>query len=334
MQHVALAFGGFASAMFGFAPNLTQRIDVKLIAESSAPRPGDTQFVGLQMTPQPDWHSYWSNPGKAGLAPAVTWTAPPGVHFGPLQHPAPTLLKVQGLTSFVHAGPHVLISRMTLDRDLQPGIVLPITAKVRWAACSDKLCVPERATLTLQMTVGGGAPSADAPTIRRAVAAEPRVVGNGAFEVKDGKLILQLPARAKLDARRVRLFPDDNGFFDAAQARVISAFPLRIESPATVRVPARISGVVSDGSTAFRVSFQRRELPAPLTEAVSFSPAPLDLTRARPTHREAPGRLVHSSSKQHRTPSAWPPWPKAALAALALSAATIWIARWRRKGRT
>lgn len=333
MHHVALALAGLTSGLTGFNPAFQQRIDVRLIAESTAPRPGHTIFVGLQMSPQPGWHGYWSNPGDAGLAPAVKWIAPAGVRFGPLQHPAPTMLKVQGITSFVHAGPYVLVSRMSLDRNLQPGTKLPITAEVSWAACSDKLCVPGRAALTLQMTVGDGAPSADAVTVRHALAAEPKAVGSGAFEVKDGKLLLQLPPRAELDARHARFFPDENGFFDPAEARVISALPLRIAAPSKSPVPARFGGVVSDGSAAFRVSFQRGELPAPRTETVRPSPVAPDLPRGRPTHHEAPALLVHSPRKQRPGSSGWARRAEAASAALGLSAAAILIIRRRRRRR-
>lgn len=334
MKAAALALAAFASALPGFAPNLPQHVDLRLIAESTAPKAGHSQFVGLEMTPRPGWHDYWSNPGEAGLAPAVKWTAPAGVRFGPLQHPAPTLLKVQGITSFVHTGPHVLISRMTLDRDLQPGTTLPITAKVSWAACSDKLCVPERATLALQMTIGEGAESADASTIRRAVAAEPKAVGGGAFEVKDGNLVLQLPPSAKLDARRVHFFPDENGFFDAAQARVISASPLRIEAPAKDRVLGRISGVVSDGSESFRLIFEQGELSAPHTGAVRRSPVAADLASAGPGHQETPAPLLHSYPKQHPTHASRVRGAVVVLAALGLSAAAILFTRRKRKERT
>ena len=332
MQHVALVLAGLTSGLTGINPGFQPHIDVRLIAESTAPRPGHTTFVGLQMSPQPGWHGYWSNPGDAGLAPAVKWIAPAGVRFGPLQHPAPTMLKVQGITSFVHAGPYVLISRMSLDRSLQPGSKLPVTAEISWAECSDKLCVPERATLALQLTVGDGAPSADAVTVRHAVAAEPKAIGLGAFEVKDGKLLLQLPPGAELDARHARFFPDENGFFDPAEARVISALPLRIAAPSKSPVPARFSGVVSDGSAAFRVSFQRGELSAPQTEAVRPSPVAPDLARARPTHEEAPALLVHSPAKQRPAASDWARSAEAASAALGLSAAAILVIR-RRRGR-
>jgi DsbC/DsbD-like thiol-disulfide interchange protein len=210
------------------------------------------------MSPQPGWHGYWSNPGESGLAPVVKWTAPPGIRFGPLQHPAPSLLRVMGLASYVHAGPHVLLVRMTVDPNLPVGTVLPVIADVSWAACSDKLCVPQKARLSLQMKVGGGSPSADAALLRRALAAEPKKSLPGTFGVRDGRLTLDLPASARVRPESARFFPDENGYWNPLQARVVSRSPLRIASPAKGKPPKRISGVVSDGSSAYRLSFVRK----------------------------------------------------------------------------
>ncbi|HVI05634.1 MAG TPA: protein-disulfide reductase DsbD domain-containing protein, partial [Sphingomicrobium sp.] len=94
----ALALAGFASALA--IPSSSARptyIKVQLLAQSAAPQPGHDMLIGLSMIPKPGWHGYWSNPGESGLAPVVRWSAPSGVHFGPLRHPAPTVMQVMGL---------------------------------------------------------------------------------------------------------------------------------------------------------------------------------------------------------------------------------------------
>lgn len=235
-------------------------MDVALVAETLAPRPGSSVLVGLKMRPQPGWHGYWSNAGDSGLPPTVHWTAPPGAKFGPLQHPAPTLLRVMGLTSFVHAGKHVLIARMTVDRTMASGTPLPVTVDVSFAVCSDSLCVPQRANLSLKLVAGDGKPTADAALLREAFAKQPKPLPAGLFDVADGRLTLQLPAAARLEASRTRFFPDENGFFDASRARVWSTSPLRIVSPVTGNRSKAITGVVSDGSVAFRIRFRRGSL--------------------------------------------------------------------------
>lgn len=234
-------------------------IEVDLIAETAQPKPGERFWVGLRMVPKPGWHSYWTNPGEAGLPTLVEWTAPGGVQFGPLQHPAPTLIQVAGIASFVHEGPHVLLSQVSLDRDVKPGTPIPIVAQVSWGACSDKACVPERATLSLQLTAGNGAASPTAGLLQRALARVPRRAGPGVFHVSGDKLLAEVPAGIRLDAGRVRFFPDTNDALDAAEARVVSAPPLRIAAPALGSVPETLTGVVSDGSSAYRLRLDRRD---------------------------------------------------------------------------
>jgi DsbC/DsbD-like thiol-disulfide interchange protein len=248
----------FAFALISAAPPASPKyIEVKLVAESAAPAPGGTILVGLQMTPRPGWHGYWSNPGENGLAPVVQWATPEGVRFGPLEHPAPTLLQASGVTSFVHTGPHTLISRMKVASTVAPGTPLPITADVTFAACSDNLCVPEHATLKLQLVAGDGRSSADGLLLRRAANQIPRRIDDGTFDIAGGKLLLQLPASAGLRTAQARFFPDVNGYFNAARAGTFEGEPGRISAPLAGPAPSRIVGVISDGSTAYRLTFRR-----------------------------------------------------------------------------
>lgn len=259
MLRYCLAFAASAAALASTAPAaFRQLIDVQLVAESATPKAGGTMLVGFRMIPHPGWHGYWSNPGESGLAPGVRWTVPAGVHFGPLQHPAPTMMRSMGMTSYVHTGPHTLLARMRVDSKLRAGTVLPITADLTWAACSDKLCVPQKARLSMRLTVGDGSPGPGAALLHRAAARLPKVVPNGSFELRGRQLILTAPSSARLDPAHARFFPDRNGYWNAASARVAARKPLRIESRGAANPPRRITGVLSDGKSSYRVTFERR----------------------------------------------------------------------------
>lgn len=259
MCRLTIAFAALASAAAGSAAATRPHfIDVQLIAESIVPKAGQTVLLGLEMTPQRGWHGYWSNPGQSGLAPVVKWTAPKGVHFGPLQHPAPELLSAMGLTSYVHSGPHILVVRMTLPRGLPPGTALPIAADVNWAACSDRLCVPEKARLSLRMNVGRGSDSPQAVLLRAALAKEPMRAVGGSFSIRGGQITLSLPSSLTLQPARARFFPDQNGYWNPIKAKAVSARPLALASPAGGKAPNVITGVVSDGSSAYRVRLAKK----------------------------------------------------------------------------
>ena len=203
----------FVALLSGFgSPAVAQaasgHIRVSLLTSTERPRPGQTFLVGLRLTPDPGWHSYWSNPGESGLAPTVDWQAPAALKFGPLQHPAPTLLKVIGITSYVHAGDHVLVSRVRVASSVASGTPLPIEARINWLACSESLCVPGRAVLHLELTAGDGAPGSSATILQAAERRLPGSARDGTFTVARGEIALRLPAGLQIDTKKASFFPD------------------------------------------------------------------------------------------------------------------------------
>jgi DsbC/DsbD-like thiol-disulfide interchange protein len=261
------------------------------------------------MTPRPGWHCYWSNPGDSGIAPTVRWSAPKGVTFGPLLHPAPTLLTADGMSSFVHEGRHVLLSRLTIARSIAPGTAIPITAALSWAACTATQCVPLHATLSLQLTAGDGARGAEWRELNAAAAKLPRQAPGGSFVVEGRSLQLLVPAALKLDPSTAHFFADEAGVFHTASARLQRiGGAVRIAAPAPESVPPTISGVLSDGRNAYRLSFDRRgeaAVPAAETQA-SRKAAPL---RSEPveyaTRPDAPVSKATAPERESRNSSLW-----------------------------
>lgn len=234
-------------------------VSVALLSSTASPRPGQTILVGFHMIPKAGWHTYWSNPGESGLPASVQWRAPRGLQFGALLHPAPTILAVSGMTSYVHAGEHVLLSRVRVGTALKQGTSLPIRARLSWATCSDSLCVPQKADFELRLVVGDGAPSSAAGLLKIAEGRVPRMLGQGRFAVQRNHLRLMPPTIVRIDTRRARFFPDENEILSASPVR-IRLVQGRIELLArrTGRaVPRRISGVLSDGRNGYRLSFSR-----------------------------------------------------------------------------
>lgn len=238
---------------------------VSLHAQSETPAAGRSTRLALKFVPERGWHGYWSNPGDSGLPPKVSWKAPAGTRFGPLRHPAPSYLEVAGLASFVHSGTHVLLADMRVPAGLEPGTLLPIEAQLEWLACTDSLCVPERATLKLDLAVGDGAASAsNSGLFRAASAALPRKLGDqGTFRVEGGRLVLRIPS-SSLAAARTRFYPDLSGTLEVVGQRAArSSDGIEISIPAPERTPRLVSGVVSDGRRSFALNLAPAPAPAP-----------------------------------------------------------------------
>ena len=234
--------------------------EVSLLSETDQPRPGSTFVVGFRIVPAPGWHSYWSNPGDSGIAPTIQWKAMPGVRFGPLLHPAPTLLKVAGITSYVHSGEHILLARVRADPTLKRGTLLPIAARLTWATCAESLCVPERTTLGLNLRVGDGIPNASAKGLRLAVLRLPHRLAEGFFYIRGGVFHLDVPRAGQIDPARAIFFPSANGIIKSAKLHVRGIHgDMELSGRMIDNAPSHINGILTDGKNSYELAYRRHK---------------------------------------------------------------------------
>ena len=323
MRMIAAAVALVGAAPLCAAADPGRFMPAELIAETPSPSPGSTILVGFRMTPKPGWHGYWSNPGDSGIAPSVTWSAPKTIRFGPLLHPAPTLLTASGISSFVHEGPHILLSRMTIPRAIAPGTPIPIEATLSWAACTATQCVPLHATLKLELVAGDGTAGPDSTAVELAARKLPKIGEAGSYTAAGTKRLLVLPASIELSRRDARFYPDDNDAFAAASGHaVMEGTSLVIRGVARKAPSGPITGVVSDGRRSWRLGFNRREdvsAPSPthLARPKASSSASSSLSRSVANADEA--NVTRASRGEGR--SAWP--PLAAIGILATGAIAL-----------
>lgn len=125
---------------------------VQLLAEHAAAQPGSTLTVGLRMKHQPKWHTYWINPGDAGLTTTIEWSLPPGAEAGDIQWPTPIKFGQEtGIVGYGYERQTLLMTDITVPADFA-GDTLEITARVDYLACAD-VCIPGSATLSLSVPV-------------------------------------------------------------------------------------------------------------------------------------------------------------------------------------
>jgi thiol:disulfide interchange protein/DsbC/DsbD-like thiol-disulfide interchange protein len=176
-------------------PGQSRHMAVSLAAEHSMVQPGEPFTIAFVMRPQPGWHGYWRNPGDAGAEPRVTWRLPEGWRAGPLAFPVPQRLTALGLMNYVYESDHALLVAITPPPEAEPGSVFPIDARIDYLVCTTEICVPEAATVTVQVTTGRtGPPNPAFDAYRRAL---PRPIGEAArFAVQGGRLRLAIPLSA------------------------------------------------------------------------------------------------------------------------------------------
>jgi hypothetical protein len=100
----------------------------------------------------PGWHVYWRNPGEAGVASEVSFSAP-GVSFGPLAWPAPTVLRSPdgSIVTYGYSDEVVLFAK--------GNVVSASGQRLRLSAVADVLvcaleCIPAVLPLERELAVG------------------------------------------------------------------------------------------------------------------------------------------------------------------------------------
>jgi thiol:disulfide interchange protein DsbD len=126
---------------------------VQLLLSAGTARPGDTIWAGVDMKMDPDWHTYWKNPGEAGMATKIEWQLPPGITAGDIQWPLPEKLPPAEVTTYGYNNEVVLLVPLKVAADLKPGMVLDLKANVSWLECKEE-CIPGKAAVEAQLQTG------------------------------------------------------------------------------------------------------------------------------------------------------------------------------------
>lgn len=138
----------------------SSHVRAKLLADVKSVQPGTSFRAGILLEMDPGWHTYWVNPGEAGLATRARWKLPQGLEEGPLLWPAPEKFEDGGTVSYGYAGRVLLAAEIRASSDL--GVFDPAVLRVRvdWMECAD-VCVPGGADLKLELPVKIVPPDAD-----------------------------------------------------------------------------------------------------------------------------------------------------------------------------
>ena len=179
---------------------------VAMVPETRTVPPGGTVAVAFVMTPERGWHGYWRNPGDAGAEPRVQWRLPPGWSAGPLQYPVPHRLIALGLMNYVYEGEHALLATLRVAPDQEPGVAVPIDARLDYLVCTLEVCVPETATVSMELAIGAAGERDNAFDGYRQALPRP-LGGEGRFEVENGRLRVAIPLPPDAGLQEPYFFP-------------------------------------------------------------------------------------------------------------------------------
>ena len=263
------AFGGRDALAQTLLPSLggssltAHHTQAKLILSADPARPGDTIWAGVDLKMDPAWHTYWKNPGAAGLATKIEWQLPPGVTAGEIQWPLPEKFPPVEVTTYGYEKEVVLLVPLTLASNLSAG-PLDLKANVSWLECKD-VCVPASQSVEAKLNIGSETrSSADTSMIESWKSKVPQTHANdlktlsawwekpASDDIRPLIIGMPLPADVYWNIRydSVDFFPDASDQFEVqATTETISAYSPFLRLRKLVKKysgdwPKKISGVV------------------------------------------------------------------------------------------
>ncbi len=293
-------------------------VTAELISETTYVQAGKPFLVALHLHMDPGWHTYWINPGDAGLATTIKWTLPEGWTAGPIQWPTPEIHKMGPLTTYGYGGDVYLLTAITPPTKdvLRWPEWISITAHADWLVCQEE-CIPGKADFTLKLSGKPGADALDAEAFFAAAEARLPVANTiwnvtARYDIKPGisspgqqaiwiqfKNLVGVPP---LSIGHVYFFPEqgnvlspienDNGKPNPSQP--LSGFILPLTLQQNGEKPTQVSGVlvsdqalIENSRAIFIPAFRTDAKDFPLSSAAITSPATDSAARSAAATTEA-----------------------------------------------
>jgi thiol:disulfide interchange protein len=231
---------------------------------------GKQVWVGLQITHQPEWHTYWKNSGDSGQPTETQWTLPAGVQPGETRWPVPKKIWIGSLANYGYENTVLLPVPLEISSMYKADLLkadLEVKLKAVWLVCKQE-CIPEEGEFALKI------PATSSTALHKAafdaaLAAHPRELKVQANAKISGKqlefTVRELPVA--LQGKNLQLFPEtpevlDNGAkLDVASGASwkqgwsgnvwTASYPLSAQRSGSPEVMPLV--LTADGQTAYQV---------------------------------------------------------------------------------
>ena len=220
---VAGVMAGGAHAQSAVVSTAQVRAELMAYAPDGADA-GKTVWLGLQLTHQKDWHTYWKNSGDSGLPTALQWTLPPGLTAGEIDWPLPKKIPLGNLANYGFDGTVLLPVPLTITpafKAAAPNNEIEIRLKANWLVCRQE-CVPEEGEFALKLPVQGSS-AINSAAFQAALAARPQALTVTALA----------DSKVQIDGSSIRLMV--HGLPPALRGKTLDFFP---ETPEVIETAA------------------------------------------------------------------------------------------------
>jgi thiol:disulfide interchange protein len=243
--------------------------------------PGKPVWVGLALTHQPEWHTYWKNSGDSGLPTQLDWQLPAGIGAGEIAWPTPKKIPIGTLANYGYEKAVLLPVPLTVAPGFS-GKQLDVKLKASWLVCR-KECIPQEGDFSLSIPVRSST-AASGQLFQDTFAATPKTLAAGASQVEVSGQAIKVSLAglpAALQGKTLAFFPETGSVIEPAApwqqawqgALWTAQVPLssqRTESPASMPLV-----VALENAAAYRIDAPVKG-PWPASAAATVVPPALE----------------------------------------------------------
>ena len=247
----------------------TPQLRAELVAHApQGVQPNQLLWVGLQLTHQSEWHTYWRNPGDSGLPTQIELNLPAGITAGDVQWPLPHKLKAGNLTNYGYDKTVLLAVPLTVSKQYKPNAsqTLDLQMHANWLVCRLE-CIPQEGDFALRIPVNSSfashAAAFDALQAQQPVTL-PNLNASTRFEAQH--LVLQVRGLpASLQGQSLGVFPNTPEVLESAAEQHPRASQSWQDNVWSVRLPLsnlrlndpqQLSFLLTAGEDAARQGFE------------------------------------------------------------------------------
>lgn len=230
ISYILLAGCMLGSAWAQSAPSAvvsTPQLRAELLAHApQGVQSGQTLWVGLQLTHQPEWHTYWRNPGDSGLPTQIELNLPAGITAGDVLWPLPHKQKAGKLTNYGFEQTVLLVVPLTVSPQYKPNAeqTLALQARANWLVCRLE-CIPQEGEFALRIPVHSSfAPHTAA--FEAVLAEQPQRLSNikASTRFEAQHLVLQVSGLpAAVQGQTLSVFPENPELIESAAEQHLRA---------------------------------------------------------------------------------------------------------------
>ena len=179
--------------------------------------PGKMLWLGLRLQHQPEWHTYWKNPGDSGLPTQLQWTLPAGLQAGEVAWPVPRKIAIGTLANLGYEGDVLLPVPVSVDAGFRPAgldSTVEIKLAASWLVCREE-CIPQEGQFRLRVPLQG-ASAMHTGLFAQALAAAPKAF-SGKLQARagaDGLLLTASGLPAAWTGKALQALPETTALLD------------------------------------------------------------------------------------------------------------------------